>query len=68
MPAIHDDHGHVITNLDYNRSFRLPERYVDTAPERPSPFHLLDRVPEVIRLAQDPRAKLQYFQAMFHFV
>jgi hypothetical protein len=67
LPEIHDDHGRAITNLDYNRSFRLPERYQGTAPERPSPFHLLERVPEVIRLAQDPRAKLQYFQAMFHF-
>ena len=24
--------------------------------------------PEIIRLSQDPRAKLQYFQAMFDFV
>ena len=29
--------------------------------------HLLDRVGTVIRLAQDPRAKLQYFQTMFDF-
>jgi GNAT superfamily N-acetyltransferase len=67
LPAIHDDAGRVIGNLDYNRSFRLPDRYQGTSPERPSQFHLLERVPEVIRLSQDPRAKLQYFQAMFHF-
>ena len=67
LPPIHDAAGRCISNLDYNRSFGLPERYQGTSPARPSPFHVLERVPEVIRLAQDPRAKLQYFQAMFHF-
>ena len=67
LPAIHDAHGRTISNLDYNRSFGLPERYQNVQPARPSQFHLLDRVPEVIRLSQDPRAKLQYFQTMFHF-
>ncbi len=67
LPAIHDAEGRGISNLDYNRSFRLPERYQATTPERASPFHLLERVPEVIRLSQDPRAKLQYFQAMLSF-
>jgi hypothetical protein len=68
LPEIHDGDGRVITNLDYNRSFGLPERYRDAQPQRPSPFHLLDRVPEVMRLSQDSRAKLQYFQTMFDFV
>jgi GNAT superfamily N-acetyltransferase len=57
-----------IANGEYNESFGLPRRYLD---ERPPPVvgeHLLDRVPEVIRLARDPRAKLQYFQTMFDFV
>lgn len=68
LPAIHDDQGRAISNLDYNRSFGLPARYQDgQQPARPSQFHVLDRIPEVIRLAQDPRAKLQYFQTMFHF-
>ena len=60
--------GWVISNLDYNRSFGLPDRYRDAKPARPSVFHLLDRVPEVMRLSQDPRAKLQYFQTMCPFV
>lgn len=67
LPPIHDDQGRCISNLDYNRSFGLPARYEGAQPARPSPFHLLERVPEVMRLAQDPRAKLQYFQTMFHF-
>lgn len=68
LPTIYDEHGRPISNLEYNRSYGLPERYQGgKAPARPSEFHLLDRVPEVIRLAQDPRAKLQYFQTMFHF-
>lgn len=57
----------VISNLEYNASFDLPGRYLDAAaPPMPS-VHLLKRVPEVIRLAQDPRAKLQYFQTIFDF-
>lgn len=68
LPAIHDDQGRVISNLDYNRSFKLPDRYLtDPQPTQASAFHLLERVPDVIRLAQNPRAKLQYFQTMFHF-
>ncbi|MEO7095114.1 MAG: hypothetical protein ABI175_17775 [Polyangiales bacterium] len=67
LPPIHDDQGREISNLDYNRSFNLPERYQNAKPTRASAFHLMDRVPEVIRLSQDPRAKLQYFQTMFDF-
>ena len=67
LPPIHDGDGRAIGNLEYNRSFGLPERYQNAKPARPSELHLLERIPEVIRLAQDPRAKLQYFQTMFHF-
>lgn len=68
LPAIHDEAGRPIANLDYNRSFGLPQRYQSAPPPAdPWGLHLLERVPEVIRLAQDPRAKLQYFQTMFHF-
>jgi len=67
LPAIHGNDGKVISNLDYNRSFGLPDRYRDAKPARASEFHLLDRVPEVMNLAQNPHAKLQYFQTMYHF-
>ena len=56
-----------ISNVDYNRSFGLPSRYQEGRPPPASTEHLLDRVDAVIRLAQDPRAKLQYFQTMFDF-
>jgi hypothetical protein len=68
LPAIHDGQGRPISNLDYNRSFGLPDRYRDAKPARPSVFHLLERVPEVMSLAQNPRAKLQYFQTMCPFI
>jgi GNAT superfamily N-acetyltransferase len=68
LPAIHDAHGQRVSNLEYAQSFGLPRRYEQDQAPRPSREHLLDRVPEVIRLAQDPRAKLQYFQTMFDFV
>jgi GNAT superfamily N-acetyltransferase len=67
LPPIHDGDGRTISNVDYNRSFGLIERYQTTQPTQPSQFHLQERVPEVIRLAQDPRAKLQYFQTMCPF-
>jgi len=67
LPGIVAD-GTPIDNLDYNRSFGLPQRYVDARPPAGSEHHLSQRIPEVIRLSQDPRAKLQYFQTMFDFV
>jgi len=61
--------GRPISNLEYNRSFGLPDRYADPLPPGdPGAHHLLHRIPEVVRLAQDPRAKLQYFQTTFDFV
>lgn len=59
--------GRTISHLEYNASFGLPRRYLDEPLPAEPGEHLLDRVPEVIRLAQDPRAKLQYFQTMFDF-
>ena len=67
LPPVLADNGEVISNLDYNRSFELPARYEKVEiPE--GEHHLRERIPEVIRLARDPRAKLQYFQTMFDFV
>ena len=60
--------GQVISNLAYNRSFGLPQRYEAGPVPDDCPHHLGERVPEVIALARDPRAKLQYFQTMFDFV
>jgi len=62
--------GQVIDNLTYNRLYGMPDCYgADQERHRyPSDEHLHERVPEVVRLAQDPRAKLQYYQAMFDFV
>lgn len=62
--------GQVIDNLAYNRLFGMPDCYgPDREHERyPSDEHLLERVAEVIRLARDPRAKLQYYQAMYEFI
>ena len=57
-----------ISNIEYNRSFRLPERYEGARPTPRPDMHLIGRIPEVIRLSQDPRAKLQYFQAYWDFV
>ena len=70
LAKIFDATGAEVTNVAFNASYGLPERYLRADP--PSLIaeheHLLDRVPEVIRLSRDPRAKLQYFQAMFDFL
>jgi hypothetical protein len=61
--------GAEVTNLAFNAAYGLPARYLGPAgPAKLEHEHLLDRIPEVIRLSRDPRAKLQYFQAMFDFV
>lgn len=59
--------GKTISNIEYNQSYGLPDKYLDFKPA-PSTEHMLERIPEVIRLSQDPRAKLQYFQAMYNFL
>jgi GNAT superfamily N-acetyltransferase len=56
-----------IDNVTYNRTYGLPDCYGEGRVPHPSDTHLLDRVPEVLRLAADPRAKLQYFQALLDF-
>ncbi len=61
------DRGRPISNLEYNQSYGLPRRYQEGRTPAASSEHLLDRVDTVIRLSQDPRAKLQYFQTMFDF-
>ena len=67
LPPIFDMDG-AITHVAYNASFGLPDRYLAGPPPGDDPAdHLLARVPEVIRLARDPRAKLQYFQTVFDF-
>jgi hypothetical protein len=60
--------GQVVDHLSYNQSFGLPACYGPDQTPHPSREHLLERVPEVLGLAANPRAKLQYFQALFDFV
>lgn len=60
--------GQVLDHLSYNQSFGLPACYGPDQTPHPSREHLLERVPEVLGLAANPRAKLQYFQALFDFV
>ena len=68
LPAVHDSSREVISNIAYNKSSGLLQRYQDAKPTGNLSEHLLERVEEVTRLSQDPRAKLQYFQAMFDFL
>ncbi len=60
--------GQQIDNVTYNCMYDMPACYGADQNPHPSDEHLFERVPEVVQLAQDPRAKLQYFQAMFDFV
>jgi GNAT superfamily N-acetyltransferase len=62
----HRETKEIISNLAYNQSFGMPERYLSSRATK-SDEHLEERVPEVIRLSREPSAKLQYFQAMFDF-
>lgn len=55
-----------ISNLEYNASFGLPGIY-DNWIAKDLSNHLAERIPEVCALAQNPNAKLQYFQIMFDF-
>lgn len=67
LPAIYDG-DEIISNIEYNKSFNMPDKYESFLPSPKTDEHLLDRIPEVIRLSKDPRAKLQYFQAMYNFL
>lgn len=61
-------HGVPMDNLAYNRLYGFPECYGEGQTPHPSDEHLFDRVPEVLKLAESPNAKLQYYQAMLDFV
>lgn len=68
LEPIYQD-GKVISNIEYNQSFGLPDKYqVPFMYPDKQEEHLLDRIPEVIRLSQNPKAKLQYFQAYRNFI
>lgn len=68
LPVVYDRETKApISNVAYNASYGLPQRYLTTKSTGESSQYLTDRIPEVIRLSQDPKAKLQYFQAMFDF-
>lgn len=66
LPAVIMD-GRQIDHLSYNQLYDMPTCYASDQQPHPSDEHLFERVPEVVRLAQHPSAKLQYFQAMFDF-
>ncbi|MEO1266954.1 MAG: hypothetical protein AAFX99_02585 [Myxococcota bacterium] len=68
LPPIADPQGRPIANLEYNRAFGLPHMYIEAHPPHNSEEHLPERIPEVVRLAQNPNAKLQYFQTLFDFL
>ena len=60
--------SNIVSNTQYNQHFGLPNLYQNNfTPSEKTNQHLLDRIPEVIRLSQNPKAKLQYFQAMYNF-
>jgi GNAT superfamily N-acetyltransferase len=67
LPPVLDARGAPIDNVTYNAAAGIAQRYAAGAPQGHTDEHLLDRVPEVLRRSVDPRAKLQYFQAMFDF-
>ena len=68
LPAIHDEAGRPISNLDYNRAFGLPGRYQGTTPPPdPASLHL-----PAAPAGSDPPGpgsarQLQYFQTLFPF-
>lgn len=58
----------IISNIEYNTSFNLPNMYLKQHDFAVNENHLIDRIPEVIELSQNPKAKLQYFQVMYDFI
>lgn len=62
--------GKEINNVEYNNFFNMPQLYcgldMSYAQDHPD-MHLLDRVPEVIELANSGYAKLQYYQLIYMF-
>jgi hypothetical protein len=67
LPPVFDERGERVANVAFNERSGLAARYATSSPTGNLSEHLLDRVAEVVRRAGDPRAKLQYFQAMFDF-
>lgn len=67
LPTIAQD-GKTISNIEYNQSFDLPRLYQEFEADPRTDQHLLGRIPEVMRLSQNPKAKLQYFQVMYNFL
>lgn len=59
--------GRAVGNLEYNRMFDMPACYDPDRVPHPSHEHLHSRVQDVVRYAQDPRYKLQYYQALYDF-
>lgn len=58
-----------VSNTKYNEYFGMPKVYEDNfVPSDKTDQHLLDRIPYVRCLSRNPKAKLQYFQAMYNFV
>lgn len=66
LAPIYSD-GKIISNVEYNKSFGMPDKY-DNWSLALSSEHLTKRIPEVMALSQNPKAKLQYFQAMYNFL
>lgn len=67
LPAAELIDGKPMSHPEYNRRYDMPTCYERGESPHPSTVHLMHRVPEVIQLASDPGAKLQYFQAMYDF-
>lgn len=61
--------GCPISNTAYNKHFGMPDIYISGAEfSNKTDQHLWNRIPKVVALSNDPRAKLQYFQAMHNFI
>lgn len=60
----------IISNVEYNALFDMPAMYqkdIDTTRLKNPQIHLLERIPLVIELSTNPKAKLQYFQLYLDF-
>jgi hypothetical protein len=66
MPVFNN--GVRLSNVEYNASFGLPQMYENIKPAACSDEHLLERIPLIVALSTNPKAKLQYFQAMYNFL
>lgn len=78
----YDNNGKIIEHVPYNKSFGLPDMYIQLLEGKDSPYqhiyeealnspssvHLIHRIPAVIELAKSGKAKLQFFQLLFPFL